>query len=294
MNRRRIPSRRARVWLAAALSVTVAGGAALLADAQAAVPGPLGPGPASTSPASAVPDPVVTSSATTGPGPVVTSSATTGPGPVVTSPAPSGSLLWSATPGGATAAFSSIQCTSNTFTSVADQDMGEVWQVVQPAGLERCEGVGPTVTPTSSYYLGWSSKFDITDGMSRYIFQLKCDPSTGTANHPVVLEVVNGNIELEDWTPQHTSVVLWSTPAVNDKWSTYALGITEGVTDGTIQFWYDGVKQTLSNGSDTYTGTTYDGTVDYLKWGLYHPSSGSATQWLSAIKMGTTLASVTQ
>ena len=270
MNRRRTPSRRTRVWLAAALSVTVAGGAALLADAQAAAPGPVGPGP------------------------VVTSPATTGPGPVVTSPAAGGQLLWSAAPGGSTAAFTSIQCTSNTFTSTADTDMGEVWQVVQPAGLERCEGQGPTVTLNSSYYLGWSSKFDITDGMSRYLFQLKCDPSTGTANHPVVLEDVNGRIELEDWTPKHTSVVLWSTPAVNDKWSSYALHISEGRTDGTIQFWYDGVEQKLSNGSDTYTGTTYDGTVDYLKWGLYHPSKGSATQWLTTPRMGTTLASVAQ
>ena len=42
------------------------------------------------------------------------------------------------------------------------------------------------------------------------------------------------------------------------------------------------------------TGTTYDGTVGYLKWGLCHPSSGKATQWLSTIRMGTTLASVTQ
>ena len=265
MNRRRTPSRRTRVWLAAAVSVAVAGGAAILADAQAATHQaathhPYGPGPAAPP----------------------------------TAPPAAGKLLWSAAPAKGLKAFASVQCATDTFTAVADKRLGEVWQVVQPAHLERCEGLGPDVTLKSSYYLGWSSKFDITDGMSRYLFQLKCDPSTGTANHPVVLEDVNGRIELEDWTPKHTSVVLWSTPAVNDKWSSYALRISEGRTDGTIQFWYDGVEQKLSNGSDTYTGTTYDGTVDYLKWGLYHPSKGSATQWLTTPRMGTTLASVAQ
>jgi hypothetical protein len=206
-----------------------------------------------------------------------------------------GKLLWSAVPGKPAAKeFASVQCTTNTFTNVNGGSMGRVWQVVQPPHLERCEGVGPTVTQNNTYYLGWSSKFHITDGMSRYIFQEKCDPSTGTSNHPVVLEVVNGKVELEEWTPRHTSVVLWSTKAVNDRWSTYALRITENRSKGAIQFWYNGVPQKLSNGSYTFTGSTYDGSTDYLKWGLYHPSKGSATQWLSTIKVGTSLAAVTK
>ncbi|MBC3840327.1 hypothetical protein GXW82_09245 [Streptacidiphilus sp. 4-A2] len=194
----------------------------------------------------------------------------------VTSPPAAGKLLWSAVPGRSLKAFASVQCATNTFTSTTDRTMGQVWRVVQPAHLERCEAIGPTVSPHSVYYLGWSSKFDITDSMSRYLFQLKCDPSTGTANHPIDLEVVNGKIELEEWSHQHRSTVLWSVPAVNNRWNTYALRISEGRSDGTIQFWFDGAPQKLSNGSSTFTGTTYDGTTSYLKWGLYHVSKGTA------------------
>jgi hypothetical protein len=279
MDRRRTPWPRPGLWLwlwsAAALAAALVAGAALLFAAQV-------PGTRSALPAPSLPAPSASPSA--GAPSAGAPSAVHGAG-----------LLWSAVPGtaGGTAQFASVQCVSRTFTSTGDAAMGAVWKVVQPPHQERCEVRGPTVTPGSAYYLGWSSKFDITDGMSRYIFQVKCDPSTGTANHPVVLDVVDGRIELQEWRPDHTSVVLWSTAAVNDRWSTYALGISEGRTDGTIRFWYDGVPQTLAGGSQTYTGTTYDGTVSYLKWGLYHPSAGTATQWLGAIRMGTTLSAVT-
>lgn len=204
-----------------------------------------------------------------------------------------GSLLWSADPKNGTGAFQQVQCpTSSDFAAVADPAMGTVWKVTQPAQAERCEAVGPSVKSGSSFYLGWSSKFDITDTESRYIFQLKCDPSTGTANHPIVLEVVGGRIELEDWTTSHQLIDLWSTPAVNLKWNSYALHVTEGRTDGTIQFWFNGKLQTLSNGKTTFTGTTYDGTSDYLKWGLYHTATQTAYQWLTTLKQGTTLSSV--
>ena len=286
MNRRPDLSRRARTWLAVLLSAAVAGGVALLAT-QGSAPDSTTAGPVVSPPAASPP----------------AASQPAASQPAASPSAAGGTLLWSAVPGTGTGteagtsagagAFASVQCVSNTFTSTTDARLGPVWRVVQPAHQERCEALGPTVALNSVYYLGWSSKFDITDSMSRYIFQLKCDPSTGTANHPIDLDVVNGRIELEEWSHQHRATVLWRTPAVNDRWSTYALRISEGRTDGTIQFWFDGAPQQLSNGSETFTGTTYDGTRNYLKWGLYHPSSGTATQWLSTIRMGTTLAAVT-
>ena len=57
-----------------------------------------------------------------------------------------------------------------------------------------------------------------------------------------------------------------------------------------FQFWYDGVPQRFADGSDTYTGTTYDGTSDYLKWGVYHPAPGTGSQWFTSPRMATSLA----
>jgi hypothetical protein len=203
------------------------------------------------------------------------------------------SLSWSADPHHGVGAFPSIQCDTGTFRTTTDPQQGLVWQAEQPANLERCESVGPDLKQGSTYYLGWSSKFHITDSTSRYIFQVKSSPSTGTANHPIVLEVVGGQLQLQEWTHEHNEVVLWQTKAVDDHWNRYALRVFEGQTKGTIQFWFNGKPQQLSNGSNTYTGTTYDGTRSYLKWGLYHVAPEPATQWLSTIKMGSTLGDVT-
>ncbi|MEU6019336.1 heparin lyase I family protein [Streptomyces sp. NPDC047515] len=218
---------------------------------------------------------------------------TTNAPPAVTTASKSPKTLrWSADPRKGIREFSSVQCDAKTFGTTTDRSKGRVWQVRQPAHLERCEGVGPTVTAGSTYYLGWSSKFHITDSTSRYLFQLKCSPSVGTANHPIVLVVTHGHIELQEWTHKHKKVVLWRTKAVNDRWNSYVLKVYGHRTKGTIRFWFNGAPQKLSNGSYTFTGTTYDGTRDYLKWGIYHTAPATATHWLSTIKMGTSLADV--
>lgn len=203
------------------------------------------------------------------------------------------SVRWSADPRDGIGAFKSIQCDSKTFTTGTDSAKGPVWKVTQPAKQERCEAVGPDVSPTGGYYLGWSSKFTIGDSESRYFFQLKSSPSSGTANHPVVLGVINGELQLHSWTTDHKDVLLWRTKAIKNQWADYALKITSGKKDGTIQFWYNGARQRLLTGSDTYTGTTYDGTRTYLKWGIYHSAPAVATSTMTTIKMGSSLTDVT-
>ena len=224
------------------------------------------------------------------PGPSAPGPSAPGTQPPQPPPGSSGSLLWSPDINRGPSAFPSVQCADNTFGVTTDPAKGRVWQAEQPGGQERCEVVGPTLTNGSTYYLGWSSKVNITDGTSRYLFQLKCSPSVGTANHPVVLEETGGQIHLEEWTLDHNQVLLWSAPLTNNTWHSYGLRIHEGQTDGTIQFWYDGVQQTFSTGSSTYTGTTYDGTSDYLKWGVYHPATNNAYQWFTSPRMATSLA----
>ncbi|WP_409182147.1 heparin lyase I family protein [Amycolatopsis sp. VS8301801F10] len=213
--------------------------------------------------------------------------------PVTAAPAPAPqSVSWSADPVDGVGAFNSIQCADGHFKT-ADSVKGKVWVAEQLAQEERCEAVGPDLAAGKTFYLGWSSKYRITDSTSRYVFQLKCSPSDGTANHPIVLKISGGRLQLEEWTTDHTSVKLWSAPVSNDQWHDIAFRIFTDRTQGTIQFWFDGQRQTFSDGSTTYTGTTIDGTRNYLKWGVYHQADQTATQWLTKIRMGDSLADVT-
>jgi len=181
-----------------------------------------------------------------------------------------------------------VQCASGDF-KVVTSAKGKVWQAHQAAGQERCEALGPNLTDGQTFYLGWSSKVDINDTNDRYVFQLKCDPSTNTANHPIEIDATNGRVRLQDWDINHNAHPIWTAPIANNQWHSYALKIHLGRTDGTIDFWYDGVKQTFTTGSGTFTGTTFDGTTDYLKWGSYHPSTGDATNTFTSPIMATTL-----
>ncbi|GAA1983695.1 heparin lyase I family protein [Kitasatospora viridis] len=211
-------------------------------------------------------------------------------------PAPSpsaGQVLWTPSTTAGPSSFADVQCAAPGSFGVVSDAKGKVWQAEQPAGLQRCEVRGPALTAGSTFYLGWSSKVHIGDGNDRYVFQLKCEPSTGTANHPIDLDASNGRIRLQEWDTDHTSHDLWSAPFSNDKWHSYALRIHLDRTAGTIDFWFDGVKQTFATGSGTFTGTTYDGTGDYLKWGSYHQSDGAASNTFTSPVMATTLATAT-
>jgi hypothetical protein len=204
----------------------------------------------------------------------------------------SGSILWTPSTKVGPSSFPSVQCAPGDFGVVSDGTR-KVWRADQRAGQERCETVGPTLTDGSTFYLGWSSKLDIRDADDRYVFQLKCDPSTNTANHPIELDATSGRIRLQEWDTHHVAHPIWTAPIANNQWHAYALKIHLGRTAGTIDFWFDGVKQTFSTGPGTYTGTTYDGTTDYLKWGSYHPSPGDATNTFTSPIMATTLAAAT-
>ncbi|MFD2473960.1 heparin lyase I family protein [Amycolatopsis silviterrae] len=212
--------------------------------------------------------------------------------PVAAAPAPL-SVTWQADPADGAGAFNSVQCADGHFKTANDAAKGKVWVAEQLAKEERCEAVGPDLAAGKTFYLGWSSKYRITDSTSRYVFQLKCSPSSGTANHPIVLKISGGKLQLEEWTTDHTSVKLWSAPVSNDEWHDIAFRVFTDRTKGTIQFWFDGKRQTFSDGSTTYTGTTIDGTRNYLKWGVYHEADETATQWLSKIRMGDSLTDVT-
>ncbi|MED7947654.1 heparin lyase I family protein [Kitasatospora sp. NPDC058201] len=209
------------------------------------------------------------------------------------SAAAAGKVLWTPSTSKGPSSFAAVQCASGDFGVVQDSAKGSVWRAFQAAGAERCETLGPDLKEGDTFYLGWSSKVDIQDTNSRYVFQLKCSPSTGTANHPIEIDATAGRIRLQEWDTEHVAHTLWTAPTANNQWHSYALKIRLGRTDGTIDFWFDGVKQSFTTGSGTFRGTTWDGTRNYLKWGSYHLSSGAATNTFTSPVMATTLETAT-
>ncbi|MFB7613498.1 MULTISPECIES: heparin lyase I family protein [unclassified Kitasatospora] len=209
------------------------------------------------------------------------------------SAAAAGKVLWTPSTSKGASSFAAVQCAAGGFGVVKDSVKGSVWRAFQAAGEERCETVGPDLKEGDTFYLGWSSKVDIKDSNSRYVFQLKCSPSTDTANHPIEIDATTGRIRLQEWDVDHVAHQLWTAPTANNQWHSYALKIRLGRTNGTIDFWFDGVKQTFTTGSGTFKGTTWDGDRNYLKWGSYHPSSGDATNTFTSPVMATTLEAAT-
>ncbi|BAJ31267.1 MULTISPECIES: heparin lyase I family protein [Kitasatospora] len=197
-------------------------------------------------------------------------------------------VLWAADTARGPSSFAAVQCKAGNFGTVQDAAKGKVWRAKQVAGEERCETLSPDLTNGSTIYVGWSSRVRIDDDQSRYVFQLKCSPSEGTANHPVEIDIADGRVRLQEWDTDHVAHPIWSAPVGNDQWHRYVLKLRLGRTDGTIDFWYDGVKQTFTTGSGTYTGTTWDGTRNYLKWGSYHPSPADAVNTFTSPVIATT------
>ncbi|MCX4755413.1 heparin lyase I family protein [Kitasatospora purpeofusca] len=202
-------------------------------------------------------------------------------------------VLWTPSTSKGPSSFAGVQCAEGKFGVVKDPAKGSVWRAFQAAGEERCETLGPNLKEGSTFYLGWSSKLNIKDSNSRYVFQLKCSPSTDTANHPIEIDATTGRIRLQEWDTKHVAHTLWTAPTSNNQWHSYALKIRLGRTNGTIDFWFDGVKQTFTTGSGTFKGTTWDGDRNYLKWGSYHPSPGNATNTFTSPIMATTLQAAT-
>ncbi|MFJ9692598.1 heparin lyase I family protein [Kitasatospora sp. NPDC101183] len=202
-------------------------------------------------------------------------------------------MIWSADTAAGPSSFASVQCAAGDFTIADDPARGRVWRARQAPGAERCEALGPELKAGDTFYLGWSSRLDIGDDGDRYVFQLKCDPSTGTANHPVEIDATAGRLRLQEWDTAHVAHPLWTAPNANGQWHSYVLKVHLGRGDGTLDLWFDGARQNLAGASPTFTGTTFDGTRDYLKWGSYHPNPGEAVNTFTSPVMASSLAAAT-
>jgi hypothetical protein len=214
---------------------------------------------------------------------------------LMASPA-SASVTWDGDASAGTGVFAGVECDDpGSITVAVREDRGSIFKFNKPAGLRRCEGRGISVNGSeyvfannNTYYLGWETATNTDDAAT--IFQWKSYPNS-TQNYPVLMKVEGGELRLFHITEDGTWILLWSQAITVDTWKHIALGIhtSESATGGWIELYYNGAKQTLSDGSTRYVGRTWD-TLNKPKWGTYGAEieDTAGINWIDSLKVGTT------
>lgn len=189
---------------------------------------------------------------------------------------------------------------SSTLTAVSDSTQGTVWRYYKPGGSNRCETHGCRNGTTnvvfndgSLYYLGWRNKITNTTN-NNAMFQWKAYGSNMQQNFPLVLKMVSGQMRLQYTPPGGNSVYIWSRSISANQWNHQVLAIrmSRSSSTGYVEFWFNGAKQTFTNGSQRYMCRTLDAEHCCPKWGIYGASSTSITNYVDGLKVGTTYGDV--
>ncbi|MCK2238590.1 MULTISPECIES: heparin lyase I family protein [unclassified Crossiella] len=183
-------------------------------------------------------------------------------------------------------------------TAVDDATHGKVWRFHKPAGDRRCESRGIrvgggkyTFRNNTTVYLGWRSKLSSTVN-NNAIFQWKSYASH-IQNFPVVLKVINGRISMLQRQPGPSEKIIWSQPITANSWNHYVigLGLSSATRGGWVELWFNGVRQSFTDGTQRYACRTFDSQND-PKWGIYGASGTTVTNYVDGLKVGTGYADV--
>jgi hypothetical protein len=185
--------------------------------------------------------------------------------------------------------------------TVTDETGTLVWKFYKPSGSHRSEGHGVKgyrASEGSDIYIGWTSKLLIPSTLKTdAVFQWKSYPTEGSnANHPVMLRTKDGRLELQYFDQTHTAFVPWSTTLSPSTWMKVVLRIkvSRSSSVGFIELWYNGVKQTFSNGSQRYYAVTLDSDYCDPKWGVYGGDASTVTNYVKKIRVATTYSEAAQ
>lgn len=221
------------------------------------------------------------------------------------------SVLWDGTPSRGTSVFDGLERNPGTIT-VANDPQGthgqcfryETWDWDQ--GKERCETRGLR-NPSGSVlrindsflgqtlYIGWRALWNVNPNAGRWIavYQLHVSGVSSPQVNvgPFVLRTVgDGRLYFQHISPGGADRHIWSTGFPVNRWNRFAIGfkLSRG-SDGWVEFWYNGARQTLSNGQTRYPGPTLWGSHVNHKWGVYRSggNSGTGLAWLNRARLGT-------
>jgi len=208
-----------------------------------------------------------------------------------------GMLLWDGDASKGTGVFKILNNeVSSTVTTTNDAAYGIVWRFLKTADSNRCEAHGAKGLPATEgdvWFIGWRSKLTMPQSLTtNAVCQWKAYGATLLQNYPVVMKTLNGRIALEQYNPSSNGgrTLLWSTPFVPETWHRFVLSIkvSPDVSGGYVEFWFDGVQQTLSNGSTRFTCRTLDGDYCDPKWGVYGAMGTEAINEVDSLRIGTT------
>lgn len=203
-------------------------------------------------------------------------------------------------------------------TNPTDIDFGKFWRITKPTSRKRAEFARTTgdinsFVPKKSgtYYYGWRWRISATPNLSDggiAVFQWKTDQggniNTNKQNYPLNMGYDGSELSLNAFGPAEPNwnrpgsitqrqTTLWKQAIPEDKWVTFVIKLKVEDTydtgnnryDGYIEFWFNGVQQTLANMDfDEYQVVlansntrayhkTFDGVEVYPKWGAYNENA---------------------
>jgi hypothetical protein len=215
-------------------------------------------------------------------------------------------LLW--TCGSSTSTFKSVEFQDNdnnfgsqngsSLTRVSDATEGTVWKFHKVAADRRAEvkgAAGITITRGQTYYIGWRFKMGSTHD-NNSIFQWKSYGSPMTQNYPVVIKLINGQLNFEHYSDGQVKHTLWQHTISPNTWYSLVVKIkvADTATGGNVQFFFgnDTTPETLLTGGTSYTCKTFDGDTIDPKWGYYGETNTTEDDYLTRLKIGTAYSDV--
>lgn len=207
-------------------------------------------------------------------------------------------VLWNGDAANGTSVWKSLeikrgdQTGTGSITVVTDPTYGKVWRMYKPAPDNRCEARGAKnyqAAEGDEIYIGWRFKLSSTVD-NNAVFQWKAYGSNMLQNFPVVLKMVGGQLKLMHNNENYVSTFIWSKSVSTNQWMSVVLRmkISKTSSAGFIEFWFDGVKQTLSNGTQRYTCRTLDASYCDPKFGVYGASGNEVINTVHTPKIATT------
>lgn len=205
------------------------------------------------------------------------------------------SILWDGDANDGTGVFKVLNLEDGAaLAAVNNTTYGKIWRFHKPVGSNRCEvhaAQGFQADEGDDIYLGWRSQLAMpATTTTNAFFQWKAYGSNMTQNFPIVIKAVSGELRLYHFAPGQIGTILWSTPLSVNSWNSFVLriNVSRTATTGFIEFWYNGVKQTLTGGSQRYYGRTLDADYCDPKWGVYGASSTEIYNRIHALKIAST------
>lgn len=190
---------------------------------------------------------------------------------------------------------------TGTVTTVNDETNTLCWKFLKPSGNHRTEGHGAknfTAQEGDELYIGWTSKLYMPVNLkTEAVFQWKSYPTAGSLqNHPLMLRTKSGKLELQHFDDSHVATVPWSIDLPVNTWIKFVIRmkVSRNPAAGYIEFWYNGQKQTLSNGSQRLYCRTLDVDNCDPKWGVYGGDSAQVTHFVKGIRIATSYTDAAQ